>query len=222
MAGEIDGPRLEPPSGQVKRLVVFLHGYGADGNDLIDVGRAWQSILPDTAFVSPHAPERMSQAPTGRQWFPLFTRAPNERWEGATKAAPGLERFLETELARRKLPPSALALVGFSQGTMMALHVGLRRAKPLAGIIGFSGMLAAPETLGAEIKSRPPVLLLHGDSDEMIPPQMTERAAHALDQNGVKTTMHIAPGVGHGIDQTGLGLAARFLLEAFKLPMPQQ
>jgi phospholipase/carboxylesterase len=105
---------------------------------------------------------------------------------------------------------------------MMALHVGLRRAAPLAGIVGFSGMLAAADVLGAEIKSRPPVLLLHGDSDDMLPHQLTERAAEVLRQHGVKTSMHIAQGVGHGIDETGLGHAARFLLEAFKLPVPQQ
>src|ERR1700759_611666 len=113
---DLDGPRLPPRSGKAKHLVVFLHGYGADGNDLIDIGRAWQNLLPDTAFVSPHAPEPCGQAPTGRQWFPLFSRAANERWNGANAAAPGLEKFLEAELGRRKLPPSALALVGFSQG----------------------------------------------------------------------------------------------------------
>src|SRR5436190_12728192 len=129
MAGELDGPRLEPPGGQpAKRLVVFLHGYGADGNDLIEIGRAWQGLLPDTAFVSPHAPERCGQAPAGRQWFPLTFRNPEERWVGVNQAAPMLNRFLDAELERRKLPPAALALVGFSQGTMMALHVGLRRA----------------------------------------------------------------------------------------------
>jgi phospholipase/carboxylesterase len=112
-------------------------------------------------------------------------------------------------------------LVGFSQGTMMALHVGLRRTRTLAGIVGFSGMLAAPDVLGTEIKSRPPVLLLHGDRDDMLPHHLTERAAEALRQHGVETAMHIAQGVGHGIDQTGLSHAARFLIEAFKLPMPQ-
>src|SRR6188768_3235607 len=174
MAGELDGPRLEPKSGQAKRLVVFLHGYGADGNDLIDIGRAWQGLLPDTAFVSPHAPEPCGQAPVGKQWFPLFTRAQNERWDGISKAGPGLERFLDAELARRKLPPSALALVGFSQGTMMALHAGLRRAVPPAAIVGYSGILVLPkdgppETIAPEITSRPPVLLVHGDGDELIP-----------------------------------------------------
>ena len=125
MATQLDGPRLEPTSGPARQLVVFLHGYGADGNDLIDIGRAWQGLLPHAAFVSPHAPEPCGQAPVGRQWFPLTFRDPNERWIGANKAAPMLDKFLDAELKRRNLPPSALALVGFSQGTMMALHVGL-------------------------------------------------------------------------------------------------
>src|SRR5262245_1400876 len=126
MAAELNGPRLEPRSGQAKRLVVFLHGYGADGNDLIEIGRAWQPLLPDTAFVSPHAPRPCGQAPMGREWFPLTFRNPDERWNGCNAAGPVLQRFLDAELARLKLLASALALVGFSQGTMMALHTGLR------------------------------------------------------------------------------------------------
>src|SRR5436305_8178971 len=177
MAGELDGPRLEPPGGQpAKRLVVFLHGYGADGNDLIDIGRAWQGLLPDTAFVSPHAPDPCAQAPTGRQWFPLFSRAQNERWDGVNKAGPVVQQFIDAELARHKLPPQALALVGFSQGTMMALHVGLRRAVPPAAIVGYSGLFvlpddAEPAVVAGEIKARPPVLLIHGDQDQLIPAQ---------------------------------------------------
>ena len=124
---ELNGPRLEPRSGQAKRLVVFLHGYGADGNDLIEIGKAWQSLLPHAAFVSPNAPHPCGQAPMGREWFPLTFRSPTERWDGVNAAAPGLESFLDAELARHSLPPSALALVGFSQGTMMSLHVGLRK-----------------------------------------------------------------------------------------------
>ena len=149
MAAELDGPRLEPQSGAAQQLVVFLHGYGADGNDLIEIGRAWQPLLPHAAFVSPHAPEPCGQAPIGRQWFPLTFRDPNERWVGVNKAAPVLERFLDAELARRKLPPSALALVGFSQGTMMALHVGLRRAAAPAAIVGYSGLLVVPPDVDA-------------------------------------------------------------------------
>src|ERR1051325_1706649 len=164
MAGELNGPRLEARGGQAKRLVVFLHGYGADGNDLIEIGRAWQPLLPETAFVSPHAPEPCGQAPTGRQWFPLFSRAANERWTGANAAAPVLEKFLDAELARHKLPPSALALGGFTQGSMMALHVGLRRAVPPAAIVGYSGLFvlpdgAPPNAVVGDIKGKPPVLL---------------------------------------------------------------
>ena len=150
MAGELDGPRLEARGGVARRLVVFLHGYGADGNDLIELGRAWQQMLPDTAFVSPHAPEPCGQAPTGRQWFPLTFRDPDERWIGVNKAAPALDRFLDAELVRHKLAPSALALVGFSQGTMMALHVGLRRASQLAAIVGYSGLLVLPNNAKPE------------------------------------------------------------------------
>src|ERR1700688_2790485 len=160
MAVELDGPRLEPQAGgAARRLVVFLHGYGADGRDLIEIGRAWQPLMPDCAFVSPNAPEPCGQAPVGRQWFPLTFRDPNERWIGVKQAAPMLERFLDAELNRHKLPPAALALVGFSQGTMMALHVGLRRAVPPAAIVGYSGLLVLPpdgnpETFIEDIKSR--------------------------------------------------------------------
>src|SRR5262249_60707157 len=138
MAIDLDGPRLAPRQGPARTLVVFLHGYGADGNDLIEIGRAWQTLLPHAAFVSPHAPEPCSQAPTGRQWFPLFTRSLDERWTGVNHAGPVLARFLDAELARRNLPAAAVALVGFSQGTMMALPVGLRRAVAPAPIVGYS------------------------------------------------------------------------------------
>src|SRR5437879_7920745 len=181
MAAELDGPRLEPRAGPAQALVVFLHGYGADGNDLIELGRAWQGLLPQAAFVSPHAPERCLQSP-GRQWFSLTFRDPDERWRGCTKAAPALEAFLDSQLKRRNLAASALALVGFSQGTMMALHVGLRRAAAPFAIVGYSGLLVTPpdanaDTLAAEIKSRPPVLLIHGDRDELVPTQALFLAA---------------------------------------------
>src|SRR6187200_1603947 len=171
---ELDGPRLEPRSGRARQLVVFLHGYGADGNDLIEIGRAWQGAMPHAAFVSPHAPHPCGQAPTGREWFPLTDRAQNERWRGVISAAPVLDRFLDAELSRRNLPPSALALVGFSQGTMMALHVGLRRATAPFAIVSYSGMLvvppdANPDKFAAEVKSRPPILLVHGEADDLIP-----------------------------------------------------
>jgi phospholipase/carboxylesterase len=212
----LDGPRLAPASGPARQLVVFLHGYGADGNDLIEIGRAWQPLLPHAAFVSPHAPEPCGQAPVGRQWFALTFRDPDERWVGANKAAPILERFLDAELSRHKLPPSALALVGFSQGTMMALHVGLRRAVAPAAIVGYSGLLVTPpdgnlETLAAEIKSRPPVLLVHGDRDDLIPPQALFQSVQALAALGISAEWHLSPGIGHGIDAEGLRHGGEFL-----------
>lgn len=223
MTAELDGPRLDPLSGKAKNLVVLVHGYGADGNDLIDIGRAWQQLLPDTAFVSPHAPEPCGQAPVGRQWFALTFRDPNERWTGVNKAAPVLDAFLDEELARHGLPPSALALIGFSQGTMMSLHVGLRRAAPLAAIVGYSGMLAlpertTPEQLAAEIKSRPPVLLVHGSEDDLIPVQALFHASQTLAALDVPTEWHISHGIGHGIDGEGLRHGGTFLARQFSRP----
>ena len=221
MAIDLDGPRLEPRSGGAPRqLVVFLHGYGADGNDLIDIGRAWQPLMPNAAFISPHAPTVCGQSPMGREWFPLTFRDPNERWTGCNKAAPVVNRFLDAELARRNLPPSALALVGFSQGTMIALHVGLRRAVPPIAIVGYSGMLVDQpgvelEQLAAECTSFPPVLLIHGDSDDLIPPQALFASTHALSVLGVPVEWHLSQGVGHGIDQEGLRHGGEFLARQF-------
>jgi len=220
MAAELDGPRLAPRSGAARQLVVFLHGYGADGNDLIEIGRTWQQYLPQAAFASPHAPEPCAGAPSGRQWFGLTFRDPNERWRGVNNAAPGLVRFLNAELARHQLPATALALVGFSQGTMMALHVGLRRAQSPAAIVGYSGLLVLPpdnnvEAFAAEIKSRPPVLLVHGDQDDLIPPQALFQAAQGLAAIGVPVEWHLSSGVGHGIDGEGLRHGGEFLARRF-------
>jgi len=217
---KLDGPRIEPRSGHAKQLVVFLHGYGADGNDLIEIGRAWAALLPDAAFVSPHAPRPCGQAPVGREWFPLTFRDLNERWTGVNVAAPGLDAFLDAELQRRNLPPSALALVGFSQGTMLALHVGLRRAVPPVAIVGYSGMLIMPgdaisDAFVAEIVSRPPVLLIHGDADDLIPVQAILHAAQGLAALEVPVQWHISSGIGHGIDQEGLRHGGEFLARLF-------
>ena len=217
---DLDGPRLEPRSGTARQLVVFLHGYGADGNDLIDIGRAWQGLLPDAAFVSPHAPRACGQAPVGREWFALTFRDPNERWTGVNAAAPVLNAFIDAELKRHNLPNSAVALVGFSQGTMMALHVGLRRRESPAAIVGYSGMLVIPEEIEAdkfagEIVSRPPVLLVHGDQDQLIPVQALMHAAQGLAALDVPVEWHISPGVAHGIDQEGLRQGGEFLARRF-------
>jgi phospholipase/carboxylesterase len=220
MAAALDGPRLAARSGPAQQLVVFLHGYGADGNDLIEIGRAWQPSLPHAAFVSPHASEPCGQAPVGRQWFPLTFRDPNERWTGVNKAAPLLQRFLDAELERHKLPPSALALVGFSQGAMMALHVGLRRAVAPAAIVGYSGLLALPpdgnaKAFTAGITSRPPILLVHGDRDDLIPPQALFQATQGLAALEIPAEWHLSAGIGHGIDNEGLRHGGEFLAWRF-------
>lgn len=215
MSASLNGPRLPPASGKADRLVIFCHGYGADGNDLIGLGKHWQRLLPTTAFASPHAPERCAMSPMGYQWFGISRLNPDEMLRGVERAAPQLEAFIDAELQRLEIDPSRLALVGFSQGTMMSLHVGLRRKISPAAIVGFSGMLPGAERLPAEIVSRPPVLLIHGDADEMIPVQAIHAAASGLGAAGVKAQWHISRGIGHGIAPDGLELAGKFLTDAF-------
>ena len=222
----IDGPRLPARSRHARQLVVFLHGYGADGNDLIEVGRRWQSWLPDAEFVAPHAPERCAQTPTGRQWFALTMRGPDERWRGVVAARTGLDAFLDAELARTGLDDRRLALVGFSQGTMMALHAGLRRQRAPAAILGYSGMLVGPEHLG-EATARPPagrppaVLLVHGDRDDLIPLDALFAAAADLGRAEIPTQWHLSVGTGHGIDGGGLRHGGQFLAQSFGRPTPK-
>jgi phospholipase/carboxylesterase len=208
----IDGPRLAPASGGAPRsLVVFLHGYGADGNDLIAIGREWTKTLPATAFVSPHAPQLCAGAPMGRQWFPLTMRDPHEFARGVAAARPGLDQFLDAELKRHSLDESACALVGFSQGTMLALHAGLLRPRRLAGILGFSGLLADPRALKAAPIQKPPILLIHGDRDDLIPVAAIFSAAQGLAAADIPAEWHISQGIGHGIAPDGLELGANFL-----------
>ena len=208
----LDGPRVAPRVGPASHLVVLCHGYGSDGNDLISLAPHWQGILPSAAFVAPNAPERVAGA--GFQWFPLSRLDPQEMVRGTEAAAPKLNAFLDAELARLKLSGDKLALVGFSQGTMMSLCVGLRRSPAPAAIIGFSGLLAGAETL-AHLENPPPVLLVHGDADQVIPPQALFLSANALAGAGVPVQWHVSKGLGHGIDPVGLGLAGYFLADAF-------
>lgn len=226
MPPSLTGPRLAPVSGSVKRIVVFLHGYGADGRDLIEIGRQWHSWLPDTLFLAPNAPEPVPGAPMGRQWFGLTFRDPHERWRGANQAAPALDAFLDAELAASGLSPDKLALVGFSQGTMMALHVGLRRKTPPAAILGYSGMLIleegkGPDSLKGEVTGAPPVLLVHGGADEVIPADALFMAADVLAAADVPAQWHFSPQLGHGIDAEGLRHGGIFLARALGLPYPQ-
>jgi phospholipase/carboxylesterase len=219
MTVQLDGPRLAPAAGGApKQLVIFLHGYGADGNDLIALGREWARLLPDAAFVSPHAPEELPGGFFGgRQWFALETRSEHEWEEGVRRAQPVLEAFIVAEAARQKLLLGAIALVGFSQGTMVALQTGLRLSEAPAAIVGFSGHLAGAERLAGEIKCKPPVLLLHGADDDVIPVPAIHHARMALAAAGVPVEWHVRPGLGHGIDPQGLMAAGQFLRTAFGL-----
>jgi len=221
---KLEGPSHGPHAGgKPGHLVVMLHGYGADGADLIGLAPVMAPLMPDVVFHAPNAPYPCEGNPAGYQWFGINRLDPASRLAGTRAAAPFVDAFLDDRLAEYGLDESKTALVGFSQGTMMSLHVGLRRPRQLAGIVGFSGALAGDgQLLSDEIKSRPPVLLVHGDADPMLPHQLTEEAAIALQENDVEVAVHIAQGVGHGIDQTGLSHAARFLLNVLKLPMPKQ
>lgn len=225
MAALIDGPRLAAKSRMTKHLVVFLHGYGSDGTDLIAIAKQWQPFMPDTAFISPNAPEPCVQAPGGRQWFPLTMRDPEERWVGVNKAAPGLHAFLDVELERHGLDDSKLALVGFSQGTMLALHVALRRAEAPAGVVGYSGALVGPEHLG-EASARksggkpPAILLVHGSEDDVISPEALFLGAEQLARAEIPCQWHFSAGLGHGIDAAGLTHGGLFLANRFKLKLP--
>ena len=208
----IDGPRLPPASGNApKSLVVFLHGYGADGNDLIALGQQWADALPDTAFVSPHAPEACGMSPAGRQWFALTMRDPHEYARGVAAARPELDAFLDAEMQRCGVSDVRTALVGFSQGTMMALHAGLLRPRRLAGILGFSGLLADQAALKAGPVAPAPVLLIHGDQDEVIPVPALFAAAQGLSAADIPVEWHISRGVGHGIAPDGLAMGGAFL-----------
>ncbi|MCP4385588.1 MAG: phospholipase [Hyphomicrobiales bacterium] len=208
----LDGPRIPPAGGKpARRLVVLLHGYGADGNDLIDIGRFWAPQMPETAFVAPNAPEPCPDNPMGRQWFPLTVIDLQLIDQGVQQAAPMLDAYLDAELAGHGLAGADLALVGFSQGTMMALEVGLRRPVPPAGIIGYSGLLAGPERLDKASSGKPPILLIHGEADPLVPVMALHAAVPVLGAAGLPVEWHVSPGLEHGIDARGLESGADFL-----------
>lgn len=209
---DLDGPSQPPASGgPAKQLVVLCHGIGADGNDLIGLAPYWAPLLPDAAFISPNAPFPCDMAPFGRQWYSLQDRSPAMIEAGSRAAAPILDAFLDTQLAAHGLDDSSLALVGFSQGTMMSLFVGLRRKAACAGILGYSGRLVAPESLAAEMTAAPPVCLIHGEADAVVPFESLALARHALDGAGVPVETHARPGLGHSIDDWGLRAGGEFL-----------
>lgn len=216
----LQGPEFGPASGgPAKQVVILLHGWGADGNDLIGLAPPWSRLLPEAVFLSPHGPG-VCDIGMGRQWFSLEDRRPEAMLLGAQAAAPAINAFIDDALEKRQLGNDALGVVGFSQGTMMALYVMPRRLKPCAAIVGYSGALLGADTLAREAKARPPVMLVHGAADPIVHPSALEHATVALKDAGFAVDAHLRSELGHGIDEEGLALGGRFLQQAFGIAVP--
>lgn len=210
----LTGPRRDAKSGQPDSLVIFLHGYGADGNDLIGIGDSLADHLPDTVFLAPNAPEPCANNPMGYQWFPipwLDGSTEEAALQGQVRSSGLLNAYFDQVAVDEGIAPHRTIIVGFSQGTMMILNVAPRRDIAFAGIVGFSGRLLQPEALAGEVVSKPPVLLVHGDHDEMVPIQSLSVAADALVSAGFEVYTHVSKGIGHGIGPDGLSLALQFI-----------
>ena len=178
---KLEGASYGPhKGGKPGHMVILLHGYGADGNDLIGLAPVLAPLMPDVVFYAPNAPQPCDGNPFGYQWFPVSRLDPALALAGARGAAPDVDAFLDEKMAEHGLDESKTCLVGFSQGTMMALFVGLRRARKLAGILGYSGRLIAPDLLAGELRARPPVLLVHGTDDPLVPFEAMAAAEAAL------------------------------------------
>ncbi len=214
MSVKLSGPMLPPASGGLpKQAVVLLHGYGSDGNDLIGLAPHWQGVLPDAAFISPNAPEQCRQLASGFQWFDIAFEGDRlaSRQLGVAQARPVLVEFLEDLWRQSGIGPENTILVGFSQGAMMALHVGLSLERPLMGIIAFSGAFVPPEGFGSAALAKSPVCLVHGDMDEVVDPELSADADVALRLAGYDVAYHVSAGVGHGIAPDGLAFATAFI-----------
>tara|TARA_R110000782_G_scaffold68328_1_gene137529 strand:+ start:246 stop:911 length:666 start_codon:yes stop_codon:yes gene_type:complete len=217
----LNAERREPVSGETRSAVVFLHGYGANGADLLGLADPLGEHLPDTLFVAPDAPEACAGAPMGFQWFPIpwiDNSSEEEAERGMIQATQDLNAFLDALMVDEDLLPEQVVLFGFSQGTMMALHVAPRREDAVAGIVAFSGRLLSPESLKDDAVSRPPVLLVHGDVDDVVPPQSLPDAAEALQEAGwTDVFAHVMKGTGHGIAPDGLSVALAFMRDKLSL-----
>ena len=214
MSRIVNGSSLQPLSGGPPRqIVLLLHGYGSSGADLISLAPHWRQALPDALFLAPNAPQTLGPG-GGYQWWGLHAFTPQALAAGATAAAPALDAFIDRKLAQYGLTEAELAIVGFSQGTMMALHVGLRSPRRLAAIVGYSGMLTGGTELSHHLATRPPVLLVHGSADPIVPVAALHAAKRDLERLGVEVTTHVSPGLGHSVDPVGLRLGGDFVVKA--------
>lgn len=212
MPNPLTGPHRSPRSGNAaKQLVVILHGWGADGYNLIDLADMFAETLPDAYFIAPNGPEVCEVNPYGFQWFSLLDRRPDIMFAGARAAEAVLNQFLDAKQKELNLTDAQTALVGFSQGTMLSLHTALRRTPSLACMVGFSGALLGTESLAAEMKSTLPVCLIHGQMDEVVPFAAMPHAEAALKAAGVRVESHPRPMLGHSIDMEGMAIAGKFL-----------
>ncbi|HWA19262.1 MAG TPA: dienelactone hydrolase family protein [Devosia sp.] len=213
MTETLSGPMLPPKSGgAAKQLMVLLHGYGANGADLLALGYQWRELFPDMLFVSPDAPHPCGLG-QGYEWFPVDYERRAEAWRlGPQLAAPVLINFLMDLWAQTGVKPGRTILTGFSQGAMMALHVGTALDQPVAGIIAFSGAFAPAAGFGASVRPKPPVAIIHGDEDNVVPVDLGRLAAKDLTAVGFDVSLYISPGAGHGIGPDGLDFATSFLL----------
>lgn len=215
MSKIVNGSSLQPLSGErPEQIVLLLHGYGSNGADLLSLAPLWQKALPKALFLAPNAPQRCGMGP-GFQWWGLNGFTPQALAEGATQAAPAVNAFIDKKLDQYGLTDADLAIVGFSQGTMMALHVGLRRRRPVAAIVGYSGMLTGTATLADQIASRPPVLLVHGSADTVVPVAALYAAEKELKRHDIEVTSHVSTGLGHSVDPVGLKLGGAFVVRGF-------
>ncbi|WP_371168896.1 alpha/beta hydrolase [Aliiroseovarius sp. 2305UL8-7] len=221
----LDVKRREAASGETNSVVVFLHGYGANGDDLLGLSDPLSEHLPDTTFIAPDAPEKCAGNPGGFQWFPipwLDGSSEEDSMIGANQAASDIDAFLDQVLEDEGINPEQLIVFGFSQGTMMALRVLPRRDDPIAGIVAFSGRMLEPDQFADHIKSKPPVLLVHGDQDDMVPPGHFSESGEILQANGFETYGFIMKGTGHGIAMDGLSVALSFIQDRLGIEPKEQ
>ncbi len=216
MTRVLNSERRAAASGKGTSLVVFLHGYGANAQDLLGLADPLAPHMPDTVFVAPDAPEQCAGSPMGYQWFPIpwiDGSSEEDSAAGMERAVGDLNAYLDTVMQEEGISADKTVLFGFSQGTMMALYVAPRRSEAVAGVVGFSGRLMSPELLEDEAVVKPPVLLVHGDQDDVVPPASLPEAADALTAAGFEVYAHVMKGTAHGIAPDGLSVAAAFMRE---------